>query len=202
MARHSLICVNNSNLIGSFAVFQQPRRITMPGQLFPLAWLARAAHPGTIVAFEWSSDYCFAWSATGELKPGVNFVGTEVIPADFDRLNSVRLGTDNFGASLFSPPDGNGTPGYLTIRQLASINPNEISIGVGMSGSATCAIQAGPNLTGSFRPEPNYWVMFGNYQAGDVLDPRTLTGAQEVTYGGSLTERTATLGLDNLITIS
>ena len=37
---------------------------------------------------------------------------------------------------------------------------------------------------------------------GDVIDFEDVTGAVEVTYGGSLTSRTATLGLDNLITVA
>lgn len=51
MAQYSLTCVNNSQLAGSFVVFQKPSSVTMPGNVFTLAWLARAAHPGTSVTF-------------------------------------------------------------------------------------------------------------------------------------------------------
>ncbi|HEV7322678.1 MAG TPA: hypothetical protein VGO04_29100 [Ensifer sp.] len=56
-------------------------------------------------------------------------------------------------------------------------------------------------MTAVFTPHPNYWVLFGNYQTGDVLEFDDVTGAVEVTYGGALTARTAVLGLDNLITV-
>ena len=71
-----------------------------------------------------------------------------------------------------------------------------------MSGSGTFAIQAAPNMTAVFTPHPNYWVVFGNYTTGDVMDIEDVSGCQEVTYGGSLTLRTATMGLDNIITVS
>jgi hypothetical protein len=70
-----------------------------------------------------------------------------------------------------------------------------------MSGAQTFAIKAAPNMTAVFTPHPNYWVLFGNYQTGDVLEFDDVTGAVEVTYGGALTARTAVLGLDNLITV-
>ncbi|MFW8642247.1 hypothetical protein ACOJBO_02920 [Rhizobium beringeri] len=68
-----------------------------------------------------------------------------------------------------------------------------------MAGSGTFAVQAAPNMTAVFTPHPNYWVMFGNFETGDVIDIEDVTGAVEVTYGGALTSRTAALGLDNLI---
>lgn len=202
MTQYSLTCVNNSNLTGSFAVFQKPLPLTMPGNVFSLAWFARPTHPGTSVTFNWSVDYSFVWSETGVLKPGINFNASQVIPADPDRLNQVQLTVDSYNASYFTTPNSTGTPGCLTIQQLSSVVPNRTSVGVGMSGAGTFAVQAAPNMTAVFTPHPNYWVLFGNYETGDVMDIEDVTGAQEVTYGGSLTSRTASLGLDNLINIS
>jgi hypothetical protein len=187
---------------GSFVVFQKPSPATMPGNVFTLAWMARATHPGTSVTFQWDTGYSFVWSETGALVPGINFNASQVTPADLDRMNCVQLTVDSYGASYFTAPDGSGAPGSLTIKQLASVVPDRTSVGIGMSGSGTCAIQAAPNLTAVFTPAPNYWVAFGNYQTGEVLDLEDAVGAVEVTYGGSRTSRTAVLGLDNLITVS
>ncbi|MDA8231475.1 MAG: hypothetical protein M0006_09055 [Magnetospirillum sp.] len=202
MTQYSLTCVNSSQLSGSFAVFQKPPPSTMPGNVFSLAWFARPTAPGTQVTFQWSVDYSFVWSETGILKPGINFSASQVLPADPDGQNMVQLTVDDYGASRFANPGSGGSVGSLTIQQLSNVVPNRTSVGVGMSGSGTFAIQAAPNMTAVFTPHPNYWVLFGNYTTGDVMDIEDVAGAVEVTYGGSLTTRTAVMGLDNLITVS
>lgn len=202
MTQYSLTCVNNSNLPGSFAVFQKAPPTTMPGNVFSLAWFARPAHPGTSVTFQWGVDYSFVWSETGILRPGINFNASQAIPADPDRQNFVQLTVDGVGASYFATPSSAGSSGSLTIQQLSSVVPNRTSVGVGMSGSGTFAIQAAPNMTAVFTPHPNYWVIFGNFKTGDVMDIEDVTSAQEVTFGGSLASRTAVLDLSNIISVS
>lgn len=136
------------------------------------------------------------------LTPGLNFSASQVIPASPDGENMIQLTEDKYGATTFINPGTGGAPGSLTIEQLSNVVPNRTAVGIGMSGSATFAIQAAPNMTAVFTPHPNYWVVFGNYEMGAVIDFEDVTGAVEVTYGGSLTSRTATLGLDNLITVA
>ena len=199
MPQYSLTCINNSSRPGCFAVFQKTGG--SPG-IYALAWVARAAHPGTEVTFTWSPSYSFAWSETGVLKPGISFIGSQVIPADPDKLNCIELTVDSFGASEFKPPTASGQPGRLTIQQLASVVPNRTSIGIGMSGSPMAAAQAAPGQTTLFAPHPNYWVMFGNHQTGDVIDVKEIAGAGEVTYPDELTSRTATLGSDDKIRVT
>ncbi|MBB4284541.1 hypothetical protein [Roseospira goensis] len=202
MTQYALTCVNNSDLHGSFAVFQKPPPSTVPGNVFSLAWFARPTAPNTQVTFTWSVNYNFVWSETGVLKPGINFDASQVLSADPYGQNLVQLGVDEYGATCFSNPSGNGAVGSLTIQQLANVAPNRTSVGVGMSGAGTYVLQAAPNMTAVFTPHPNYWVLFGNYKTGDVMDMEDVTGAVEVTYGGALTKRTATLALDNLISVS
>ena len=199
MKQYSLACINNSSSPGCFAVFQKTGG--SPG-IYALAWIARAAHPGTEVTFTWSTDYSFAWSETGVIKPGIIFFGSQVIPADPDKLNCIELAVDNFGASEFKPPTATGQPGMLTIQQLSNVMPNRTSIGVGMSGSPIAAAQAAPGQTTMFAPHPNYWIMFGNYQTGDVIDIKKINGAVEVTYPDGLTSCTATLGPDDRISVA
>ncbi|SDN97239.1 hypothetical protein [Ensifer sp. YR511] len=172
------------------------------GDILSLAWLARPTAPGSRVTFTWSLDYCFTWSETGVLQPGLAFSASQVRPANPDGENMIQLTEDEYGATMFANPSTNGAPGSLTIEQLSNVVPNRTAVGIGMSGAGTFAIQAAPNMTAVFTPHPNYWVVFGNYEMGDVIDVEDITGAVEVIYGGSLTSRAATLGLDNLITIS
>jgi hypothetical protein len=202
MTQYSLTCINGSNLSGSFAVFQKPLPLTTPGNVFSLAWLAKPVHSGSQVTFTWTVDYNFVWSETGILQPGVNFQASEVIPADPEGQNLVQLAIDDYGATYFSKQDSSGAAGSLTIKQVNSVVPNRTSVGVGMSGAGTFVVQASPNMTTVFTPHPNYWVLFGNYQPGDVMDIEDLSGAQEITFGGSLTSRTAALDLSNLISVS
>jgi len=202
MTQYSLTCVNNSTMSGSFAVFQKAPPLTVPGNVFSLAWFARPTAPGSQVTFQWTVDYSFVWSETGILKPGINFAASQVLAADPNGQNLVQLTVDAYGASTFANQSSAGAVGSLTVQQLSNVVPNRTSVGVGMSGSGTFAIQAAPNMTAVFTPHPNYWVLFGNYTTGDVMDIEDVSGSVEATYGGSLTTRTAVMGLDNIITVS
>ncbi len=202
MTKYSLTCMNNSQLSGSFAVFQKAPPSTIPGNVFSLAWFARPTAPGSQVTFSWGLDYSFVWSETGLLQPGINFAASQAVAADPDRLNLVQLTKDKYGATTFGHANGNGALGSLTIQQLSNVAPNKTSVGIGMSGSGTFAVQAAPNMTAVFTPHPNYWVVFGNYETGDVMDIQDVTEAVEVTYGGALTSRTANLSIENLIAVS
>ncbi|WP_416798718.1 protein rhiA [Ciceribacter azotifigens] len=202
MTSYSLTCVNNSQLSGSFAVFQKAPPMTIPGNVFSLAWFARPTAPKSKVTFTWNLEYSFVWSETGLLQPGINFSASQTMPADPNGQNLIQLTQDNYGATTFANPNASGAIGSLTIQQLPNVAPNRTSVGVGMSGSGTFAVQAAPNMTAVFTPHPNYWVIFGNFVTGDVIDIEDVTNAVEVTYGGALTTRSATLGIDNLITVS
>ena len=109
---------------------------------------------------------------------------------------------DDYGATCFKPPNGSGTAGALTIVQLSDIVPDRTFVGIGMSGSGTTVVQAAPNKTSVFTPHPNYWVVFGNYQAGEVIDVEDSTDAVEVTYPDGLTSRTVTIGPDDILRVS
>lgn len=99
--KYSLTVNNNSKNYGSICVFQ-----TLPDQpdnILSLAWFSKAAHPGTTVEFNWTTDYDFLWSEQGELKTGVIFKASQVIeanPADITK-NSVAF-TKEYGAYRFA----------------------------------------------------------------------------------------------------
>ena len=199
MTQYSLTGINGSSSPGSFAVFQKPPANPVS---FPLAWLTRSATPRAEVTFTWSVDYSFVWSETGVINSGINFSGRQIIPADPDKLNYVKLTADNYGATDFKPPNGSGSTGALTIVQLSDVVPDRASVGIGMSGSGTTVVPAAPNKTAVFKLHPNYWVVFGNYQAGEVIDVEDTTGAIEVTYPDGLTSRTVTIGPDDILRVS
>ncbi|MGF9691650.1 MULTISPECIES: protein rhiA [unclassified Rhizobium] len=202
MTTYSLTCINDSQLSGSFAVFQKAPPTTTPGNVFSLAWFARPTAPNSRVTFTWGLDYSFIWSETGVLRPGINFSASQVVPADPNGLNLIQLKKDQYGATTFAGPTSGGSLGSLTVKQLSNVQPNATSVGIGMAGSGTFVVQAQPNMTAVFTPHPNYWVIFGNFETGDVIDIEDVTTAVEVTYGGAQTSRTAVLNLENMIAVS
>ncbi len=201
MTTYSLTCINNSQMSGSFAVFQKPPPTTIPGNVFSLAWFARPTATFSSVTFTWELDYSFFWSESGVLQAGIKFAAQQHRPADPNGQNFVQLTKDKIGATTFDHSGNTGALGSLTIQQLPNVAPSLTSVGVGMAGSGTFAVQAAPNMTAVFTPHPNYWVIFGNYQTGEVMDIEDVSKAVEVTYGGALASRTATLGLNNVITV-
>ena len=142
------------------------------------------------------------WSETGTLQPGITFHASQAIPADPMGRNFIQLTADSYGATYFTPPTTTGPVGSLTIEQLATVVPNRTACGISMSGAATYVVQAAPNMTAVFTPHPNYWIAFGNYMPGQVLDIETIRGEVEAIYAGSITSRTATLQLNNILTIA
>lgn len=201
MTQYSLTCVNNSKLTGDFCVFQkQPPIAPMPGNLFATAWLVKPAASTTSVTFTWNTDYGFTWSETGTLIPGVTFKASQTWAADLSGHNYVDLTVDPVGATTFANSSGNGIPGGLTINQTGLVVPGQTSIGIAMSGSAMCAIQAAPNMKAVFTPHPSYYVMFGTFEQGQVIDIEDLTSNyQQVTFYGAQTSATVVLGGNNVL---
>jgi hypothetical protein len=197
---YSLTCVNNSSSPGRFVVFQKP-----PGSgsnLSILAWFAKAAHPGTQVTFRWTTDYCFVWAETGVVTPAISFKAWQIVAADPASRNLTQLTQDAYAATYFTAPTDTGVKGRLMIQVLGNVIPHRTSVGIGMSSSATMVLPAMPNFNVEFALQPDYWVAFGNYVTGQLLDLQHMTGAAEVVYPAAATSRTATLGPDNVITVT
>ena len=112
MASYSVTCANNSSSPGRFVVFQ---KAPPDPDVFSLASFAKAAHPGTQVTFHWTTDYCFVWSETGVINPGISFNAWQVVPADPVSRNFIQLTEDAYAATYFTSPTDAGPQGALTI---------------------------------------------------------------------------------------
>lgn len=69
----------------------------------------------------------------------------------------------------------------------------------------TRAADPGTQVTFQWSPErsaPGYWVAFGTFAAGGILDPAAVSNAVEVTFPGSTTSRAVTLSRDNVLSVS
>ena len=198
MQSYSVTFVNNSQNTGSACLYQQTP--DAPFNLMSLAWFAYPTHPSTRTTFQWSIDYSFVWGQTGTLMPGVTFSADQQLPADPNGANTVTF-TQQYGSPQFSRLQSGGQPGMLSISCDASVPSRQISIGIGMSGSATFATQAMPNMTSVFGVSPSYWFAFGNYQQGQVLDAQSITTAVQLNFPSGVYALTVTLNADGSFTV-
>ncbi len=197
--QYSLIFVNDSTMTGDACVYQQDPDLGDPNAM-SLAWFAKAAAPTTTVQFDWTIDYSFVWSETGELDAGVMFAASQDWPADLSTTNQVQF-TNSGGAYTFQNQMAGPQGGTLYISQDGSIPSNQASVGIGMGGSGTFAVQAQPNVTAMFTPHPEYWITFGTFSQGEVLDIATITSAAVIDFPANTYSMTATLGADNTWTV-
>ncbi len=200
---YSLTVTNNSTQFRDLCVYQKPVDLGVPNAM-ALAWLAAPAWPGTTVTFDWELDYCFVWSQTGSLKPGVTFKAQQTLSADPDNLNANQTLFDyRAGAFLFSPGNAAGTAelGSLYIRQLPSIPTSTATVGIGMSNAGVFAVEAQPNINLVFNPHPEYWVTAGTFEQGEVLDIEQITNVAAVPFDGTF-DMNATLTSTNTWQIS
>ncbi|HEY3751740.1 MAG TPA: hypothetical protein VGL80_21375 [Pseudonocardiaceae bacterium] len=201
--QYSLTVTNNSTQFQDLCVYQKPVDLGVPNAM-SLAWLTAPAWPGTTVKFTWSLDYCFVWSQTGTLKPGVTFLAQQTESADPDNLNDNQiLFGYNEGAFTFIDGTAAGTPqlGSMYIRQLSSIPTASATVGIGMSNAGVFAVQAEPNINLVFTPHPEYWVTAGTFEHGEVLDIEQITNEEPVEFSGTF-DMVAELGPTNIWTVT
>jgi hypothetical protein len=196
--KHKINFINNSTNEGSMMIFQQDENIGIEG-VMSLAWLAKYAYPSTTVYFEWTNEYNFVWSETGELKSGVNFYASQTPTCDLSTSNSIGL-TYNRAFDFVNQTAGIPS-GSLYIKQDGTIPLGTASVGIGMAGAATFVVQAQPNMNLTFTPHPEYWIAFGNYKTGEALNIQEMTNAANVVFPPGIFEMTAMLNPDNSWTI-
>jgi len=174
---------------------------------FSLAWFASPFKIGVgdQMTFRWQVTYDFVWSAGGELKPGVAFDAGGVHLADPDGINSTTFSDDPDSGPGLSLPQPGGPNGTLLIRDADNVPNNTFLVGIGMSGTGTYAVQAGPNLTHAFTPStPTYFVAAGTdlIQIGSVLSIEAITANAQVTFPPAVKGLIATLDTNNTWTIA
>lgn len=194
-AEYSVIFVNNSTQTGSACMFQQDPDIGVPNAL-SLAWFAQIAAPTTTLTFTWTAKYSFVWSQTGTLRPGIRFTPAQTWPADLDNANQVTF--DNVGgAYTFKDQEQGPNAGLLYIRESGEIAPLDASVGIGMSGVGTFVAQAQPNTTVEFTLHPQYWIVFGTFVQGEVVDIQTMNNPAQIVFPPNVFSMTAILKPDN-----
>jgi len=192
---YSLIFQNQSTNQGSGCVYQEDPNLALPNVL-SLAWFSKVAAPNTNITFQWTIDYSFVWAETGLLIPGVMFMAGQTVPADLSTTNSITLSYIG-SAYQFANQTAGANAGSLYIREDNTVPLKMASVGIGMSGSGTFAVQAQPNYNLIFTPHPKYYITFGNFAKGQVMDTTSVTNKAEIAFPPGVTSMTAILGADN-----
>ncbi len=196
--KYSINFENNSTNYGKACIYQADPQ--MGPYVMSLAWFAKPAHPTTSIRFEWNLDYSFVWAETGELVPGVVFEASQAWEADLLGKNLVTFTMDK-DAYTFTDLTKGENKGVLQIIQDSSIPLKHASVGIGMSGAGTFAVQAQPNLNLDFTPHPEYWITFGDYESGEVLDITQITNKAKIEFAPGVYSMDAILNEDNTWTI-
>ena len=175
---------NNSTQSGSFCIYQEAPDINLPG-ITTLAWLAKPAHPSTLLEFEWYLQYCFVWSKTTDLRPGTIVKSSQAWDANLSTLNHVNFDYAG-GAYTFKDPSQGDYEGNLYVDQSKRVVSNDASVGIGMSGKGAFVVPSQPNMKVIMTPKPTYWLLFGDFDEGEILDVTQVTeNAVKLQYKGT-----------------
>ncbi len=171
--KYTLSVMNDSTQAGSFCIYQELPDTNI-GNITTLAWLAKAAHPTTRLDFEWGLDYDFVWAKTTQLRPGTVVKTSQAWDANLSTTNQVDFDYTN-GAYTFANQSQGGYEGNLYINQTQRVRTAEASVGIGMSGKGSFLVESQPNMKIVLTPKPTYWLVFGQFKEGEVLDISKVT---------------------------
>lgn len=199
MTQYSILFQNNTDQAAYAMVFQKYPTSGHP-EVLSLAWLCKYAYPGTNVQFSWKDEYDFIWAQTGKLGPGVICMASQSLPIGPGR-NKVTLTFDSaHGAYHFVDQREGDQPGTFSILADQTVPFQMVGVGIGMSGASLLATQASPNMTYIFSApgrDSEYWIAFGNYVKGEVLDISSTENAAQVSFPTNIYSMTAILNQDS-----
>jgi rhizosphere induced protein len=199
-AGYQLTVVDNSPTPTNIVLYQTIPDTSIPN-LLPLAWFSRFADPQTTLTFQWDETYQLMWAQTGALFPGIVFDAAQIrdvntVPGQNSALLTAPNGNLQFAAGSAPVPAGS-----IGLTMDGTIPVNTAAYALGQTQQPVFAAPAQPNITALFTPNPHYWLTFGTYQQGEVLDPGQLTNSIEIQFPSGVTAMTATLNSDNTWTV-
>lgn len=200
--KYSIKFVNKSGETGDVCVFQKDPDIGVDG-VMSLAWFTKRLADDTTTTFAWEIDYSFVFGEAGDATPGVVFETTQALPADLSASNTMTFDLVDGAYTFVGPPARYAAAkGSIVITEGPDVQKGEAHVGIGMSGAGTFVVPAQPNLTLTFTPHPQYFIAFGDYKKGQILDIQSMTDAAKIDFRGTTTSVTATLNPNNTWTIT
>lgn len=192
---YSVTVNNHASHSAYFMVFQNDPTQWAPNAL-SLAWFAEFSNPGqsSRVKFQWCLDTGFSWAETGELQPGVQFTAAET--HDATGLNNKITLDCNRAYQFVNPTQGPDKSRFYLAESPGIPARSAAAVGVTMGGSTVYAVQARPNQNLTFSPHPKYFIAYGDYEEGDVIDVSAINNPLELSYPAGVYALTTTLHAD------
>lgn len=194
--QYSITINNQASHSASFMLFQSDPGAWSPNAL-AVAWFAKKSNPSPTsrVKFIWTVDIGLSWADTGPLGPGAIYQASETFDPT-GTLNQVTL--DYNGAYFFSNPVKGADPARIYLQESPNIPvASGASVGVTMSGKPVYATQAMPNTNLTFSPKASYYLAYGNFEEGTVIDVSTINNALLLPYPTGIYSLETTLNADN-----
>ena len=192
MTAYDVQVINSSETPWKFYIYQSP---PADASDLTLAWLATkfVIAPGAQNTFQWDINYQLMWSAVGVIRPGVRFIARERKNCTLGTQNTSKFTFSDDEPALSDPTFTGDKASYSYILDGPDVPSKEFSVGVGMSGNATVAVSAGPNLSHVFTPTPTYYIAAANeVQEGEVMDIKTITQTAQIKFPPNKCTATAT----------
>jgi rhizosphere induced protein len=201
--RYTLTFVNNSSRFGTACLYQVASDSEVPDAQ-SLSWFTRDVDSQASVDFDWTLDYGFVCSQSGPLAPGKVFGVPPHLSANLTTTNEVTFSRAPSEAPLYAFGSQTAGPraGSLYIHEDHTVRAGEASVGISMSGAGVFAIQAQPDSDLVFTPHPAYWLTFGRFQQGEVLDIGAIINSAKIDFPAGVYAMTVTLNGDDTFTVS
>lgn len=181
---YTLSIDNQSTQSGDFCIFQEIPDVNVPN-IVTLAWLSKTAHPTSVLTFDWSLDYSFFWSTQRDLRAGARVKAVQSWPANLTTNNKVTLDRSDDAYTFVDLTQG-AYGGNLYIHQTGQVQSDDASVGIAMSGKGAFAVSSQPNMNIIMTPKPTYYVVFGQFIEGEVIDIAEVTNsAYKVEFKGT-----------------
>ena len=195
MAYTYTLTVNNHAANSNYFMMFQNDPTSFAPNAMALAWFSKFSNPNSVITFEWKVEWGFSWGDTGKLGDGVIYRASENAAASPDK-NQITLDYNN--AYMFSNQHAGPDPTRFYIAETANIPvDSSASVGITMFGSTVYATQARPNTNITASPHPVYYVAYGDYLPGEVIDISTVNKPLLLPYDTGIYSLTTTLNPDN-----
>jgi hypothetical protein len=190
---YSVTIENHAKHSATFMVFQNDPG-SLSGDALALAWFSKFSNPGATEKFSWQISWGFCWADTGTLAAGVTFSSDQ--QQDTSLGNEYTLSYN--GAYELTTPTQGPDPSRLYIREDSSIPVDSTAaVGITMFGSPVYAVQAMPNTNLTFSPHPQYFLAYGDFVPGQVLDLSTVNNPVELKFETGVQNLHVILNADN-----
>jgi hypothetical protein len=182
-SEYGIYITNSSTQNNLQAIVYQDDPQGVPENAVALSWMTKECHVNTKIDFLWTLQYNFIWGQNGSLAPGTSYDAGETIDADLVDSNHVTLSYPG-GGFEFSEPDSKTPAGSLYITEAADVPDAGGCVGIGMQGAGTFVVPTHSTGKGNvaLTPHPTYYIAFGSYKAGIIVDESELYYPYKLTF--------------------